>query len=334
MRKTLKTILAGALCCAMLTSCAGKTTESTAVSDTTSEGTDATVEKTVLAPPFWVVEDAKTGGTLYLLGSMHVGKPNTAYPDYVMDAYEACDTIAAELDTVAANEDIQGSIEAMQYIMCPAGTTAADYFGDDYEAVVEFCDQKGLATTLMEYYVPYYWASSLSVLAAQDGGLYSNYGTETYFLGKAHEDGKTIVEIESASEQYEMMGSIPMSIQVQSVTDCIGDENFQLQIEGMQALYDAWAAFDDEALETLNADTAAVPEGLDEAEYNEFFDLMYIDRQVTMGEAAVEFLESGEDVFMFVGAAHFYIEEDILTYLENAGYTINAVTSADEAAAA
>ena len=335
MSKMMKSILAGALCCVMLTSCAGKTTESTAASDTATDELDTTgAVITEIMPPFWVVEDEATGATLYLLGSMHVGKPNTAYPDYVMDAYEACDTIAAELDTVAANEDIQGSIEAMQYIMCPTGTTAADYFGEDYEAVADFCTEKGLATALMEYYVPYYWASSLSVLAAQNGGLYANYGTETYFLGKAHEDGKTIVEIESASEQYEMMGSIPMSIQVQSVTDCIGDENFQLQVEGMQALYNAWAGFDDEALESLNADTSAVPEGIEEAEYNEFFKLMYIDRQVTMGEAAVDFLESGEDVFMFVGAAHFYIEEDILTHLENAGYKVNAVTSADEAAAA
>lgn len=334
MRKTLKTILTGVLCCAMLTSCAGKTTESTVTSDNTSSGAEDTkAEQTVLTPPFWIVEDADTGATLYLLGSMHVGKPNTVYPDYVMDAYEACDKIAAELDTVAANEDLQASIDAMQYIMCPSGTTASDYFGDDYEAVVEFCTEKGLPTSMMDYYVPYYWASSLSVLAAQDGGLYSNYGTETYFLGKAHEDDKEIIEIESAAEQYEMMGSIPMSIQVQSVTDCVGDENYQLQVIGMQALYEAWSTFDDVALETLNADTGAIPEGVDAAEYNEFVDMMYLDRQVTMGEAAVDFLESGDDVFMFVGAAHFYIEEDILTYIENAGYTVNAV-SGDEAAAA
>ncbi len=319
----------------MLTSCAGKTAESTTASDTVATESDTTgAVVTEVTPPFWVVEDESTGATLYLLGSMHVGKPNTAYPEYIMDAYEACDTIAAELDTVAANEDLQASIDAMQYLLCPTGTTAADYFGDDYEMIAEFCNEKGLATYVMDYYIPYYWASSLSVLAAQDGGLYSNYGTETYFLGKAHEDGKTIVEIESATEQYEMMGNIPMSIQVQSVTDCIGEENYQIQVEGMQALYEAWAGFDDAALESLNADTAAVPEGLDEAEYNEFIDLMYFDRQITMGEAAVNFLESGEDVFMFVGAAHFYIEEDILTYLENAGYTVNAVTSAEEAAAA
>ncbi len=332
MRKIFKAMLAGVLCCAMLTSCAGKTTESNVSSGTDDQDTTGAVV-TEVTPPFWVVEDADTGATLYLLGSMHVGKPNTAYPDYVMDAYEACGTIAAELDTVAANEDLQGTVEAMQYIMCPTGTTASDYFGDDYERVVEFFTEKGLATYVMDYYIPYYWASSISVLAAQDAGLYSNYGTETYFLAKAHEDGKEIVEIESAAEQYEMMGNIPMAIQVQSVTDCIGDENYQMQVVGMLALYEAWAAFDDEALESLNSDTSAVPEGLDAEEYTEFVDMMYLDRQVTMGEAAVEFLESGEDVFMFVGAAHFYIEEDILTYLENAGYTVTAV-NADEAAAA
>lgn len=333
MRRTLKSILAAALCCTMLASCAGKTTESTVSSGTDTIDTTGAVV-TEVTPPFWVVEDKETGGTLYLLGSMHVGKPNTAYPDYVMDAYEACDTVAAELDTVAVNEDLQGAVEAMQYLLCPSGTMAEDYFGDDYQRVVDFFTEKGMATYVMDYYIPYYWASSISVLAAQDAGLYSNYGTETYFLGKAHEDGKIIKEIESAEEQYEMMGNIPMDIQVQSVTDCIGEENYNIQIIGMQALYEAWASFDDEALESLNAETAVVPEGLDEDEYNEYVDLMYIDRQVTMGEAAVDFLKSGEDVFMFVGAAHFYIEEDILTYLENAGYTINAVSGEEEAAAA
>lgn len=335
MRKILNSILIAALCCAMLTSCAGQTAESAPESsDVSSVSNEDAAEKTVLTPPFWVVEDAKTGATLYLLGSMHVGKPDTVYPDYVIEAYESCDKVAAELDTVALNEDLQSAVEAMQYLVCPAGTTAADYFGDDYEVVAEFFSEKGQPTYLMDYYIPYYWASSLSVAAAQDGGLYADYGTENYFLGKAHEDGKTIIEIESAEEQYELMGSIPMSIQVQTVMECIGEENYQTQVEAVQELYEAWASFDDGTLESMNDETDIVIEGIDEDEYNEYFELMYIDRQVTMGEAAVDFLESGEDVFMFVGAAHFYMEEDILTYIENAGYTVTAVTSAEEAAAA
>lgn len=335
MNRILKTILAGALCCTLIAACAEKKPENVATDSGTSSGSADIVEETKeVTPPFWVVEDEATGATLYLMGSMHVGVKNTVYPDYVMDAYNACDKVAAELDTVAANEDLEGTVAAMQYIMCPAGTKAADYFGEDYERVCEYFNEKGLSTFVMDYYVPYYWASSIAVLAAQDAGLSSNYGTESYFLEKAHEDGKTIIEIESATEQYEMMGNIPMSIQVQSVTDCIGDEKFQIQVDGMKALYEAWSSFDDEALESLNAETDVAPEGVDKADFDKYMDMMYLGRQVTMGEAAVEFLESGDDVFMFVGAAHFYVEEDILTHIENAGYTVKAISGESEAAAA
>lgn len=331
MNKVFKTVTAAVLSCVMLTSCAGKTAESgsTATSDSTSSA-----EKTVVTPPFWVVEDAKTGGTLYLLGSMHVGKPNTVYPDYVMNAYEACDTVAAELDTVAANQDLQAAMDAAELLLCPDGKTAKDYFGDKYDEVVEFYTEKGMYYSAMEMYIPYYWASLLTVQIASDAGFDANSGTEPYFLGKAHEDGKTIVEIESMEEQYEMMANIPMDIQVSSVTDCIGDTNYLLQQGSMQLLYSAWSTFDEATLESLNDSGTAIPPEANAESYEKYFDLMYFDRQQKMGEAAVEFLQSGEDVFMFVGAAHFYIEEDILTYIENAGYTIEAVDGEMEAAAA
>lgn len=331
MNKVFKALTAAVLSCAMLTSCAGKTAESgsTAASDSTSSA-----EKTVVTPPFWVVEDAKTGGTLYLLGSMHVGKPNTVYPDYVMNAYEACDTVAAELDTVAANQDLQAAMEAAELLLCPDGKTAKDYFGDKYDEVVEFYTEKGMYYSMMDMYIPYYWASLLTVQIASDAGFDANSGTEPYFLGKAHEDGKTIVEIESMEEQYEMMANIPMDIQVSSVTDCIGDTNYLLQQGSMQLLYSAWSTFDEATLESLNDSGTAIPPEANAESYEQYFDLMYFDRQQKMGEAAVEFLQSGEDVFMFVGAAHFYIEEDILTYIENAGYTIEAVDGETEEAAA
>lgn len=331
MNKAFKAITAAFMSCVMLTSCAGKTAESG--SSETSDSSSV-AEQTVITPPFWVVEDAKTGSTLYLLGSMHVGKPNTVYPDYIMNAYEACDTVAAELDTVAANEDIQAAMDAAELLLCPDGKSAEDFFGDEYDEVVEFFTEKGLYYSMMDMYIPYYWASLLSVQIASDAGLDANSGTEPYFLGKAHEDGKAIVEIESMLEQYQMMADIPMDIQVSSVTECIGDTNYLLQQGSMQVLYDAWSTFDEEMLESLNASTTvAVPEGSEES-YEQYFDLMYFDRQKKMGEAAVEFLQSGEDVFMFVGAAHFYIEEDILTYIENAGYTIEAVNGEMDAAAA
>lgn len=315
----LKSIAAAALCCTMLASCAGNTAQSLPAESGSKE---ETVE---LTPPFWVVKDSQSGGVLYLLGSMHVGKDNAVYPDYVMEAYRQCDTVAAELDTVAANSDLQASIDALQHIMCKNGTTAADCFGEDYDRVRDFFEEKNQPLYVLDYYMPYYWASSISVAAAADAGLDAQCGTESYFLDMAHEDGKYIAEIESLGEQYEMMGKIAMPLQVQLVLECVGDESYQLQVESIGELYNAWSTFDEQYLEQLDGEAIEIPEGVSQEDFDEYMSLMYYDRQENMGEAAVKFLKNGGAVFMFVGTAHFYIEDDIITYIENAGYTVNPV---------
>ena len=81
-----------------------------------------------LTPPFWTVQDGQTGGTLYLLGSMHVGREGAYYPDYVMEAYTDSDVIAAEIDTTVIDE---AAYKAVEHLLCPEGTTAETYFGED-----------------------------------------------------------------------------------------------------------------------------------------------------------------------------------------------------------
>lgn len=334
MKKTLKSMLAGILCAVMLCGCAGNTVETSGSGSaaTSDSGTSDNTSAEMITPPFWVVKDNETGGTLYLLGSMHAGKKNTAYPEYIWEAYENSNAIAVELDIIEANQDMEAQLAGLQHLLCPAGKTTKDYLGDDYDRVAEFFTAKGLPTAVLDYYVPYYWASNISTLTVIDAGLDTNCGTESIFIAKAHEDGKTVLEIESIEAQFKMMGEIPMDIQVQSLIESVGDENYQIQVAAMLQLYNAWSTFDVEQLEALCNVAGTVPEGQEEA-YNEYFALMYYDRQQDMGKFAVEMLKSGGSIFMFVGAAHFYVEEDIITYLENAGYTVTAVDGADDFAA-
>ena len=279
-------------------------------------------ELTELAPPFWVVHDEQTGGTLYMLGSMHVGRKDTYYPDYVIDAYEQSSIVAAEVDTEAENEVILAGIE---HLMCPEGTDAQTLFGEDYARVADFMESKGLYTPSLDGYIPFFWSSYLSTAAAEECRLYSKYGSETFFLESAHEDGKTVQEIESYEEQYLMMSELPMSVQVLSVTMAVGDEQYAQQTESTLELYEAWSQFDEKALGELNTTLYDdIPPELYE-DYAVYVDKMYKERQQKMADAAEELLHSGETAFMLVGAAHFYIEEDILTLLEAEGYTIEAV---------
>ncbi|MBQ8171295.1 MAG: TraB/GumN family protein [Oscillospiraceae bacterium] len=294
------------LCVCILTGCTG--------------GGSSAAETVEITPPFWTVTDKESGATLFLLGSMHVGQEGVVYPDYILRAYEQCDTVAAEIDTAALNENTDIINEAAQYLLLPEGVTAQACFGDSYDETVDFMSAKGLYSKALDRYIPYYWSSVLSVEAAQECGLSSEYGTEEYFLSMAHEDGKTICEIESVAQQYQMMAEIPMAVQVLSVTECVGDENYDTAVSETKQLYDMWSCFDEERLGGLDY---SVYEDIPSDVYSDhlkFLDMMYLGRQEKMAEAAVEFLQGGEDVFMLVGAAHFYIEDDILTLLERAGY--------------
>ncbi len=285
-------------------------------------GCGCSAEKEVLAtPPFWVVENQENGATLYLLGSMHVGESGLVYPNYVLDAYSSCDTVAVELDTM----DYERSelTAAAQYLLLPDGTTAEELLGDSYRDTVDFLKQRSLYDKSFEDVIPYFWCSSMAMDIAGKCDLYAAYGTEAHFLGMAHSDGKQIAEIESFAEQYAMMAEIPMEIQLMTLENSIGSENYAVQVQSTRELYEDWLYFDVEGLESLD-DSSEVPEELQES-YAEFLDLMYNDRQSAMAEFALDCLDGGEDVFMLVGAAHFFVGEDIITLLEQNGYTATAI---------
>lgn len=269
-------------------------------------------------PPFFKVENESTGATVYMLGSMHAGLKGTVYPDEILSAYEESPSVACELDLISFTENEEQLILALSEMLCPDGTTAKDYFGDSYDRIKAFYRSKGIYSPVYDRYIPAFWSSLLSNKLADDCDLISDYGTENIFLEMAHRDEKKIIELESGLEQYRTSADAPMSVQVYSVEYSV-DTDYEQQIEEMNELYRAWSTSDEAALEAL-ADTSDIPEELTE-DYAVYYEQMYTSRHENMTEQICDMLENGEDVFLFVGALHFYAEPDILTLLENNGYT-------------
>ncbi len=272
-------------------------------------------------PPFWEVTHPESGARLYLLGSMHVGEEGIAYPEYILSAFDSCDTVAVEVDT--QNYEYSELVQASRWLLTPDSTSTAECLGESYELTVEFLKKKGVYQQALEEYIPYYWCSTLTMGIAEECGLSAEYGTEAIFLTMAGKQDKQIVEIESLEQQYSMMAAIPMEVQVQTLTQSIGDDNYAQQVEATREMYEDWLQFDEQGLEALNEDSIADSDSVEG--YEKFIELMYISRQQRMAAFAAECLESGEDVFMLVGAAHFYIEEDILTLLGNERYIIEEI---------
>lgn len=283
-------------------------------------------EPVTAQPPFWVVENEDTGAVLYMLGTMHVGEKGIVYPEYVTAAFDSCDIVAVEIDTEHISED--EALSASALLLTSDGAAAKDSFGEHYDEVVAFLKEKGVYHSSMEIFIPYYWGTALTMLIAEDCGLSADHGTESIFIDRAWEQRKRVVEIESLSEQYAMMADIPVSVQVDTVLSGIGEENYAMQVEATRAMYEDWLRFDTEGLESLNDDMDGASAQLDE-DYELFNDMMYVDRQKRMAEFAEGCLQSDEKVFMMVGAAHFYIEEDIITLLEDSGYTVREIRADD-----
>lgn len=295
MKRTIFLIAAAAL---LLTGCGAKPRES-------------------VSPPFWEVFDEESGGRVYLLGSMHVGR-NAEYPEEVMSAFEESAVIACEVDTAELSRDRERLSEAMELMKCPDGTTAADCFGGGYEEIKEFFAEKGIYNSVYDDYLPTVWSSLITNAAAREAGYSSEYGTETVLLSLAKRQGKRVDEIESAEFQYALNASQPMALQVYNVRSAING-NYETVVSQIRELYGAWSGFDGEELERL-CGGEDIPEELSE-EYEEFYNAMYADRQENMAEYITERLRGGEITFVMVGAMHFYAEPDILTLLEQEGYS-------------
>ena len=278
-------------------------------------------------PPFFKVSYPETGGHVYMLGSMHAGESNAVYPDEIFEALRNSDTVACELDTVALSNDAGQLTAAMKLLLCPEGITAADLMGDEYESIRGFFKDLGIYSPAYDSYLPVMWSMALSNKIADDCGYSGKYGTETVMLNYAKKLGKPIYEIESAAQQYGVSASEPVQLQIYTLEQAVSG-GYDSQFEQMRGLYTAWASFDGEALAAMTDEN--IPDEYAEY-YREYYDAMYSTRQRGMADYVISQLESGNNVFMFVGAMHFYAEPDIITCLEEAGYTVSEIRTDNSA---
>ncbi len=279
-------------------------------------------EKNCVTPPFWVVEDKQTGAQIFLLGSMHAGKADVKYPGYVLDALYNSSWAAPELDTEAFAEDFALQIKCTRYLTLN-GITAEDCIGGSYSETLDFFKDKGIYQAGIENMIPFYWASAANSLIISQSGLDANLGTEPVLLKAAKEAGIEIREVEGAESQYKMMSEIPMSVQLETLSQAVGDENIAFQADAVKELYEAWSRFDEDYLKGL---AVYDPESVDEPDdWQAYYDMMYTDRQRLMSDFIIEALRSGELGFVFVGTLHYYAEPSIISMLEEAGYMVNKI---------
>lgn len=285
-----------------------------------------------VTPPFFKVTDESTSGVVYMMGSMHVGKPGATYPQRMYDALEECDALAVEVDIVALEDDVPRRLEAQNMLLCTDGRNAADYMGDDYRIVVAKFTELDLYDPIYEMYIPSVWSSLWMNKMVMKCGFDADLGTDRVLLRYAAEHDMRIEEIESVQEQYAVEASASPELQTYTLRQTL-DLNEVAAKAQYNMLYNAWSTADMETLKQLSE--AEIDDSVSEEladEYDAYYHAMYTKRQEKMARYVQSQLAAGNKTFVVVGAMHYAAPPDILDFLAESGrYTITPIDGKWEA---
>jgi len=259
--------------------------------------------------------------SIYLLGSIHVANPEI-YPldSSIEDAFELADNLAVEVDITQLDE--MHTLQLItDYGTYPPGEGLQDHIPDDlYAQLVEQFDF-GFGTLNFDIYRPWVVATMQEQLQLQELGYNAEYGIDLYFINKAVETGKDIIELETADFQIELMSTLPDELMILVLEANL--ENPMTQEDG-ELLFEAWEDGDAAAMELLFF------EALDEEPaLAPYYSTLVYARNVTMAETIEGFLADDESYFVVVGAGHLVGENGLIDILAERGYVTEQLYDLD-----
>jgi len=285
------------------------------------------------APLFYHVT-GQDGQEMWLLGTIHVGDERTAYLPYeIYEAFDSADALALEMDQELFEQQLQEDEKLMEkasraYYYTDGSTTQDHLLEELYTTALKYMKASGSYESGILYMKPSLWQSVIENFYLQQGHeLRPEQGVENRLTQRAKEQDKPIREIESGLEQLKVLTDWSDTLQQVMLAETLSYDVEEYWAQMME-LYELWCAGDEESLRQLltsEDDLSQLTMGL-MPEVEEYNKTMMYDRNETMFDAAVDYLESGEVIFYAVGLAHLLDGENgLLVALREAGYTVEQV---------
>lgn len=259
----------------------------------------------------WAVENKAV--TVYLMGSIHLLKPES-YPldDVMEEAYSRSATVAFETDLNEINSP--GHVGRLMSLgLYFDGRSIADDISEEtFAMLVE--RTRLLGRPLAEFTVmkPWFCGLSLYLVTLKQQGLAPNYGLDAHFYLRALLDGKKTVFLESAGFQVDLMAHLAAGDQEALLRQALLDEG--LFDSGIDGLYRAWEEGDAEGL------ASSMAESMDT--YPALKKMFLDDRNRSWIDAIEELLDGTGDSLVIVGAGHLVGEGSVVELLRQRGWQV------------
>jgi len=265
----------------------------------------------------WSFESDDT--RIYLLGSIHAMKPDM-YPlaSPILEAFEAADKVVFEVDLTRLNAYEMNQVMRQKGMYASPGLIQNDLKPDTLSLLMDYLEANRMALDQVERMKPWYLMLTIGQRELARLGFDAELGIDRYLQQLALQEEKEILQLETFSEQIEILSSDPMPLQELSLR--VSLEERQTVAGDLDDLLDAWQYGDaDKMLELTLRSTARYPE------LTQQMDSLIDKRNIKMTRKIREYASTTGTYLVVVGALHMGGEKGIIRLLQDS-YEITQLT--------
>lgn len=276
-----------------------------------------------VTPPFYRI-DGNAGGTLLLMGTVHLGPPEGwRFSPAIRKGLDRADRFILELDLRLVTEDAVSSLLADKVLLQPPNSLL-DVVSPETARLLEENDAKldamGMPRDARKWKKPWYVALWLLESASVQSGLVASASAESVIFEALGD--RPLLGLETFEEQLGFFDDLSPELQDVMLQDSL--RRLDAVVDEIQTLVSAWKRGDEERLEEMARD------GIDALpDLEKFYDVMLTDRNqrwMTVFETLLDDPEyARKTIFVGVGALHLVGETGLVHLLRESGYEVEAI---------
>ncbi len=253
-------------------------------------------------------EEGKTG---YLLGSVHMAKPELFPLDSIYyEVFDKADIIGFEVNLDSLLIETQALLP--KYGLYPTGESLKDHLSEEtFKKLEDYMSSFGVPIVTMLQMKPWIIASSFSALELQKSG-YSIEGIDQHFFNKAKDKNKKIIGLETTEFQMKIFAEMPEKEQIDFLEYSL--ENAKESVESIDEIMRFWEIGDAENLHQL------MEGGMEEFSHEVYEDII-INRNKNW-IPKIQQLMQDHTPLIIVGVGHLVGENSVNDLLTKEGYQV------------
>ena len=263
--------------------------------------------------------DAAAGKTLFLYGTMHLGRVGSEpFNGPVFSALRRSSRLALEADPSDAKSTQQLAIRLGQY---EGSDNLQRHISPELMARVKaFGDRNGMPPDRIARFKPWLLANMVVLTDVAGAGLDPSMGSEMYLTGFARGRGMPVVEIEGLASQLHLLAGLPDTLQNAQLEEALAErDSGEAQIQSKE-LFSLWMKGDAAAGDAIVAQMHRDAEG---KKFERYFVETLIDRRNrSMADKGEKYLERAGNSFFAVGALHLFGEAGLIREFQRRGYRV------------